>query len=231
MKTALIDPDNSNYYRGFVTIDVVTADTTLSPVEAGYPLGTANALEGWIYYVRIAEGSSNGLAMVPLQEVGTGVDSALRGLYSGSDGREEIDIEARACAAALATGGACVSQSTINRIRSRVFLNPTFNASSRIIVFLWNPFHVGEALSPYCDTHSCGSTYTWAHYDDSGTNVDTHAFRLDHVVNVFDVSGTDTGFVSMHDIDVGSGMNWQVYAFSTNSAKPSGASQKLGRDF
>ena len=47
VKTALTD-STGNYYRGFVTIDVVTADTTLSPTETGYPLGTSNNLEGWI---------------------------------------------------------------------------------------------------------------------------------------------------------------------------------------
>ena len=223
VKTALTDA-SGNYYRGFVTIDVVTADTTLSPIESGYPLGTDNRLEGWIYYVRIAEGSSNSMAMIPIEEVGTGVDTYLHGLYTSSDGREEIDRDARACAAALASGESCVNEDTLHSIRSRVFLDDgSLNASTRIIIFMWNP-GVTEGLSLWCDTRSCDSTYTYNRYNESGTLVqqDT-AFRLDHVVNVVDVSGTENGFVSIRNIE--NPQDFQAYDFSITNVQPtSGAS-------
>ena len=219
VKTALTD-STGNYYRGFVTIDVVTADTTLSPTETGYPLGTDNNLEGWIYYVRIAEGSSNGMAMIPIQEVGTSVDGYLHGFYSATDGREEIDILARACAAELASGGSCpADHPTIGRIRSRVFLDDTsLNASTRIIIFLWDPRET-EGVSIYCDTHACDSAYPYKRYNESGTLVQDSTIRLDHVVNVIDVSGTENGFVSIWDVASPVG-GWQVYAFSITKVQP-----------
>jgi|GEM_PF-2478827 len=223
VKTALTDA-SGDYYRGFVTIDVVTADTTLSPIESGYPLGTGNRLEGWIYYVRIAEGSSNSMAMIPIEEVGSSVDKYLRGFYSGSDGREEIDTDARSCAAALATGGSCTNDSALHSIRSRIFLDDSsLNASTRIIIFYWDP-GTTEGVSVYCDTASCDSTYTYNRYNESGTRVqqDT-SFRLDHVVNVIDVSGNENGFVSIRNIAAPN--DYQSYAFSITTAQPtSGAS-------
>lgn len=222
VKTALTD-SSGNYYRGFVTIDAVTEDTTLSPTESGYPLGTGNHLEGYIYYTRLAQGSTNGLTMIPLEEVGTSVDTYLHGFYSSSDGREEIDVEARACASALATGDTCSAHTNISAIRSRVFLDPTFNASTRIIIFLWDPGET-EGISKWCDTEGCDTTYDYRHYDESGNTVDSGSLRLDHVVNVIDVSGTDNGFFRINNIPGGEG-DWQVYAFSlTNAEPPSGAS-------
>jgi hypothetical protein len=224
VKTALTDA-SGNFFRGFVTIDVVTADTTLSPIEIGYPLGTNNRLEGWIYYVRIAEGSSNSMAMIPIEEVGSGVNSYLHGFYSNSDGREEIDVNARACAGALATGGSCVEQGDLHSIRSRIFLdNSTFNASTRIIVFYWKPGTEG-GISPWCDTNACDPTATYNRYNESGTLVQQDAaFRLENVVNVIDVAGTENGFVSIRGI-AGDNKNWQAYGFSITNAQPtSGAS-------
>ena len=219
VKNALKD-STDNYYRGFITIDVVTADTTLSPVESGYPLGTDNHLEGWIYYVRLSEGSSNSMAMVPIEEVGTGTHSYLNGFYKGADGREEIDVNARACAGALARGETCSDQGDLHSIRSRVFLDETtFNASTRIIVFYWRPGTTG-GISPYCDTGGCDPTYTYNRYNESGTRLQHTSFRLDHVVNVIDVTGTENGFVSMRGI-AGGNKDWQVYGFSITNAHPS----------
>jgi len=224
VKTALTD-STGNYYRGFVTIDVVTADTDLSPLETGYPLGTNNRLEGWIYYVRIAEGSSNSMAMIPIEEVGTSVNTYLRGFY-GSDGREEIDNDARACAAKLASGESCSNQDNISSIRSRVFLDDSsLNASTRIIIFLWKP-GTTEGLSPWCEgAGSCAATYTYNRYNESGVRVQQDTtFRIDHVVNVVDVSGTANGFVSIVNIPAGKN-DWQAYAFSITTVQPtSGAS-------
>jgi hypothetical protein len=220
VKDALTDGD---FYRGFVTIDVVTAHTTLSPVESGYPFSIINCLEGYIYYVRLSEGSSNSLTMIPLEYVGTSIDNRLYGFYKHSDGREEIDVAARACAAALTRGEDCVDDEYISRLRARVFLNPALNATTRIIVFLWDPNKTG-GISEWCDgAGGCDSTYSYRRYNESGTTVEQNdGFRLDHVVNVIDVSGTENGFVSIHDIPSGwGGHNWQVYAFSITNAKPS----------
>lgn len=222
VKTALTD-SSGNYYRGFVTIDVVTESTTLNPLESGYPLGTDNDLEGYIYYTRLAQGSCNGMTMVPIEEVGSSVNDYLQGFYTSSDGREEIDGEARACASSLTTGGTCSNDNTIATIRSRVFLNPTFNASTRIILFLWDPDYSG-GISQYCDTESCDSSYNYYRYDESGNRVEDTTIRLDHAVNVIEVSGTENGFVTIHNVPSGVA-NWQVYAFSITNAQPaSGAS-------
>lgn len=218
VKTALTD---GNYYRGFITIDVVTADTTLSPIEAGYPIGTDNRIEGWIYYVRILEGSSNGMAMVPIEEVGTGTSIYLHGFYKGSGGREEIDVNARACAAALATGGTCADEGAMTSLRSRVYLDSTsFNASTRIIIFYWKP-GTTEGVSMWCDgAGGCDPTYTYNRYDETGTRVEQNtSFRLDNVVNIIDVTGTQNGFVSIRGI-AGENADWQAYAFSITNAQP-----------
>src|SRR6185436_979948 len=82
------------FYRGFVTIDVVTAATALNPRQASYPFGTSNALEGFIYYTRLSQGSANGLAMVPLESVPGTTNTFMSGFY-GSGDREEIDSTAR----------------------------------------------------------------------------------------------------------------------------------------
>jgi hypothetical protein len=218
VKTALTD-STGNYYRGFVTIDVVSADTVLNPTETGYPFATGNNLEGWIYYVRIPEGSSNALAMVPIEEVGTSISPYLYGFYSNSDGREEINVDARACAASLATGGSCTNYTTIDRIRSRVFLDSTsLNASTRIILFYWDANRT-EGISTYCDAESCDSSYAYKRYNESGTLVQDTTIRLDHVVNIIEVSGTENGFVSIWDIADPTG-NWNVYAFSITKVQP-----------
>ena len=226
VKTALTDP-TGNYYRGFITIDVVTEDTTKNPMEGGYPLGADNRLEGWIYYVRLAEGSSNSMAMIPIEEVGASVDHFMRGFYHEYDGREEIDVDARACAGALAIGeGTCVRKGELHSIRSRIFLDDSsLNASTRIVLFYWNP-GTEQGLSPYCDgVGACDATATYNRYNESGTRVQQDTtFRLDHVVNVIDVAGTENGFVSIRAIDAGNG-DWQAYAFSITNVQPtSGAS-------
>ncbi|EFK05507.1 conserved hypothetical protein [delta proteobacterium NaphS2] len=220
VKSALTDGD---YYRGFVTIDVVTEDTTKNPTESGYPFGTGNYLEGYIYYVRLTEGSSNSITMIPLEHVGTSLPSDyLYGFYKPSDGREEIDVTARACAAALTRDEECDDHEDISRLRARVFLNPSFNATTRIIIFLWAP-GITEGISDWCDSEGCDTTYTYNRYNESGSLVEHDTdFSLDHVVNVIDVSGTENGWVSIHNIPGGyDNEDWQVYAFSITNANPS----------
>ena len=223
--------DGGAYYRGFVTIDMVTAETTKNPTESGYPFATgagSNALEGFIYFVRLAEGSSNSMPMLPVNWVDhTTADSTLVGMYTTSqvDDREEFDAGARACAELLASGGAgpCAFDAVIGRVDSRVYLDAAYNAKTRIIVFLWNPLVIGGP-SVYCDTHSCDSEYDYKQYDPDGNLVADTTIRLPSVVNVLDVSGTSNGLVSIQGI-ADEPHHYMVYGFSITNASPaSGAS-------
>lgn len=234
VKTVLTDGD---FYRGFVTIDVVTAQTTKNPTESGYPFATeyeSNCLEGFIYYVRLAQGSSNSLDMIPLNWVGDTVDGYLYNFYGTGSGdeRERIDSTARICAEILASGGIapaaapaspCFPVGEIWQVDSRVFLNSALGATTRIILFVWDPRYLGGP-SIYCDTHACDSTYTYMQFDEAGNAVVDNTIRLDKAVNIIDVAGSTNGWVSIRDIaDPEQGR--QVYAFSiTNAKPPSGAS-------
>ncbi|MCG6877967.1 MAG: hypothetical protein LJE96_02245 [Deltaproteobacteria bacterium] len=237
VKSALTD---GNFYRGFVTIDVVTADTTQNPTESGYPfasIGGSDILEGFIYYVRLAQGSSNSMDMIPLNLVTPGVDSALYDFYgSGSgDGRERIDSTARLCteeliyysaaplSATAPIGPTCWPLTEIWQVDSRVFLNPALNAETRIILFLWDPKYLGGP-SIYCDTRACPSLYGYQQFNESGSMLVDSTIRLDKVVNVINVSGSSNGWVSIQRIaDPESGR--QVFGFSfTKASPPSGAS-------
>jgi hypothetical protein len=226
VKSAL--DDGGSYYRGFVTIDVVTAETTKNPTESGYPFATgssSNVLEGFIYYMRLAEGSSNSMPMIPLNWVAPSGDSGfLDNFYQNSDGREEIDASARKCAQLLLEGaGPCTAVVTIGRVDSRVYLDPTYNATTRIIVFTWKP-DIVSGPSVYCDTRTCESDYDYKQYDASGNLVVDMTIRLPNVVNVLSVSGTQNGLVSIQGI-ADPQTSFQVYGFSLTNASPaSGAS-------
>jgi hypothetical protein len=218
--------DGGTYYRGFVTIDMVTAETTKNPTESGYPFATgssSNALEGFVYYVRLAEGSSNSMSMIPVNWVDhTSADGALVGMYTTSqaDDREEFDVSARACSELLVSGGAgpCGFDTVIGRVDSRVYLDATYNAKTRIILFTWNPLIVAGP-SVYCDTHACESDYDYKQYDASGNLVTDTTIRLPSVVNVIDVSGTANGLVSIQGI-ADAPHHYMVYGFSITNASP-----------
>jgi hypothetical protein len=223
--------DGGTYYRGFVTIDMVTAETTKNPTESGYPFATgadSNALEGFIYYVRLAEGSSNSMSMIPINWVDhTTADGVLVGMYTTSqvDDREEFDAGARKCSELLVSGGAgpCTFDDVIGRVDSRVYLDATYNAKTRIILFTWNPLIVAGP-SIYCDTRPCESDYDYKQYDPDGNLVTDTTIRLPNVVNVIDVSGMTNGVVSIQNIADGP-HHYMVYGFSITNANPaSGAS-------
>jgi hypothetical protein len=216
------------FYRGFVTIDVVTSATILNPRQAMYPFSTANALEGFIYYTRLSQGSANGLAMVPLENVPGTTDGFLRGFYTSSDTREEIDSLARACAHQLATGGTCSSgadDSDVDRFHLRIFRSTPLSGSSRAVIFTWRLGGTGGP-SPFCDVpaNSCAASYTFRQYDEDGNFVRDTTLRLDHVVNLIENSqllGAQAGWISIFDVP-NALVDTQVYAFSFNSAAPSG---------
>jgi hypothetical protein len=223
-KSQLTDGD---YYRGFVTIDEVTSATDDWPTLSTYPFDNYNDLDGYIYYVRLAEGSSNGLNMIPIEYVGSSIDYLLRDFYQidDFDGREEITSDSRACAEALVYGESCPYSDDMYEIHSRVFLNPSLSAKSRIILFVWTPWwEDGGGPSDICDYYGdCATSYTYRRYDESGNLLQNTSISLHHVVNVINVSGTQNGWVDIWDVP--SGINdGQIFAFSFNSASSSSAS-------
>lgn len=208
------------FYRGFVTIDIVNEETPLNPTQTGYPFSTTNCLEGYIYYVRLLEGSSNGMTAISIEYVGFAAKNYVRDFYQAIDRKEEIDSEGRTCAETLAKGGTCYPDDYIQSISFRVFPDSGNNASSRIIIFTWRP---GTIYGPsiWCDTHSflgCPSSYTYRMYDKAGNILVDDFIRLDHVVNIIDVSGTQSSHVSILNMFCSS--DYQLYAFSINAANP-----------
>ena len=205
------------YYRGFVTIDVVTETTTMYPTESSYPFGSSNDLQGYIYYVRLNQGSANGIDMIPIEYVGSSVNLNLRDFYQ-TDGREEIDGYARKCIRNLPQGATCdfVFGSVHVGIDSRVFLNPALSATSRIILFTWIPQLIGGP-SIYCETAGCATSYAYWRMNEAGTPLVTTTISLDHVVNVIDVSGEENGWVEIGNVPG----EFQIFAFSFNSASSS----------
>ena len=215
VRTQLTDGD---YYRGFVTIDVVTETTSLNPTHASYPFGNANDIFGFIYYVRLLEGSANGIDMIPIEYVGHSVNANLRDFYQQTSGREEIDAYAKFCISNLAQGDDCSfdPDSIDLDIYSRVFLNPALSAGSRIIVFSWIPQLIGGP-SVYCGAHGCATSYIYWQLNEEGNIITNTSISLDHVVNVIDVSGTQNGWVYIANVP---GV-FQTFAFSFNSASSS----------
>ena len=216
------------FYRGFLTIDTVTADTALAPTDAGFPFSDANVLEGFIYYTRLSQGSANGLAMVPLESISETSNGLLRDFYLNGDNREEIDPTGRRCATRLVEGDTCVQSELdgpLARVHMRVFRSIPLNGSTRAVVFTWVP-GVEGGPSPFCDNpaNSCSPTYVMRQYDQNGALLLNTTTRLDHVVNVIENSslvGSDSGWLSIFDIP-NVGVNLQVYGFSFNSANPAG---------
>jgi len=212
------------FYRGFVTFDVVTAATALTPQDVAYPFGSANYLEGYIYYVRLQEGSANGIAMVPIEHVGTSVASYLHGFYQWEvpDGREEIDVDARVCAAQLVNEVTCDgdAEHRVYRVKTRTFGSVPLTGASRLVVFTWTVHETGGP-STLCATAGCATDYTYRRYDETGAVLADTTVTLPHVVNLFSVADEVAGWASMWEIPSVYG-DTQIYAFSFNSAAPAG---------
>ncbi len=210
------------FYRGFVTIDLVTAATGQNPLQGTFPFDNDNALEGFIYYTRLAEGSANGLAMVPLEAVAPTVHSLLRDFYAGGGLREEIDADARLCVQQLGSGAACTGNANgvIDRIHLRHFGSAALNGRSRLVIFTWNTFETGAGPSVLCAPGICDTDYVFRRYDETGATVIDAMTRLEHVVNVIEVGGTLPGWVEIFNVPSFNN-DLQVYAFSFNSANPS----------
>lgn len=214
----------TSFYRGFVTIDAVTTVTAQHPLQVGYPFAATNALEGFIYYTRLAEGSANGLSMVPLEAVPGGVDSFLRDFYAGGGVREEIDADARLCLQELAEGGGggCTGNpdGVIDRIHLRHFGSTPLNGKSRLVLFTWNTFSTGSGPSELCGgSGACPTEYAYKLYDEGGATLIDTTVRLDHVVNLIEVTEPQAGWAEILAVP-SYNSDLQVYAFSFNSASP-----------
>ncbi len=191
------------FYRGFMTFDVVTSSTSLTPKTAGYPFGSDNVLEGMVYYTRLCQGSSNGLPMISIEATPS---TSMSGFFQASDNRERIDADARYSAEQGALMQA--PNNAIGEVDARVFLDPNNNGTSKLIVFT---FPQGGSCV------NCGpGQVAYKHYDESGNLVEDTSVNLDRIVNVINVAGTQNGDISLRNIPGG----WETFAFSTNSASP-----------
>jgi hypothetical protein len=66
---------------------------------------------------------------------------------------------------------------------------------------------------------SCSSLYPYKRYDEAGNILQDTFLRLDHVVNIINVSGTQNGWVSIWNIP-SCLIDNHIYSFGFNSAKP-----------
>jgi len=186
-------------YRGFLTIDLVTASTPLPPTDGSYPFSNWNCIQGWIYYVRLLQGAANGIPMIHI-EAQAGATVSERGLYDTSDAREELDAEARY----WADNGIVDPDNKIDLIMSRIYQSPP-EGTSRIVVWTWRP-----SVNP---TDTPGSV---PYYQESDANVPiaSGTVNLNHIVNVIDVTGTQNGIYYIQNIPA----DYSTYVFSFNTS-------------
>ena len=218
---------DGDFYRGFMTIDVVSSTTSLNPFDEAYPFGTGNNILGSIYYLRLNEGSANGLPMVGLEYTSdTDVSIFLEGFYGDDDHREEIDDNGRECGAGLTQGiTPCVgSDQVISAIRARVFRSAPLSGTTRVIVFTWTTeIPNGGGPSTLCTTggETCDSSYTYHQYREDGSLADTGTLTLPHVVNIIETVGNNPGELLILGIEDPK-TSMQTYAFAQNAASPEG---------
>lgn len=199
---------DGSFYRGFMTFDIVTAPTSSTPKSGTYPFGNSNVLEGWIYYTRLLQGSSNGISMLPLEATSGATNINLRDFYQFADLREEIDATARLSSQSLSQGGGIIGNTEIDRVHARVFLSPALNGSSRVVIFTY-------PAQSFCT--SCGPGVVTARmYDEDGNLIIDSTVNLNRIVNIIDVFASENGWVSFWNIPDG----WETYAFSINAASP-----------
>lgn len=198
---------DDDYWFGFMTFDVVTSPTDLRPIDSGYPFSNNEVLEGWIYYVRLLQGSSNGISMVPIEVAPPGTPPVLRGFYTFGDNREAIDLDARYSAERLTRGSSAGidPDGVIDRITFRVYRDPINNGETIIVLFTRKPDTIGgPGWVPY------------RIYNEAGTLISSGPIDLNKVVNILEVLGISNGWVSILNIPY----DWHVYGFSINSASP-----------
>ncbi len=206
---------DGSFYRGFMTIDVVAASTSLWPTNAAYPFSSTNCLTGFTYYVRLLEGAANGIPMIHVEGgVSPLIDGFARGFYQGSDDREEFDNNARYYARQrsrdLAFSGD--PDGLLDLIGSRVFLSG--NGVSRIVIWAWGPADRGATTAP----SDVAGPFSYLHLDESGGVVLNTTVSLPNIVNVIDVPTDINGTVWIMNLPA----NFNVFAFSFNAANFTG---------
>lgn len=220
------------FYRGFMTIDVVSEPADGTPFDFGYPFAETNALLGYLYFTRLAEGSANSLPMIPLERTASTVSSYLTGFYGAGDFREEIDGRARRCAVLLQENGSCTAISIdpdtgIDRIRARVWKDDgALSIGSRVVVFAWNTARPQSGgPSNVCGVLGCPTSYSYVRLNEGGGFPEIREITLPHVVNVIEVQGPNgAGEVILRDIPDPDGA-LQIFAFSISNAQPAGSGQ------
>jgi len=226
----LVTRSDGPVWRGFLTIDGVTGPIvgSLRPTQQGYPFSNVNDLIGFAYYARLSKGSASGISIVPLEATSAAAHFNLRGFYASnpSDIREEIDADARWCAASRVTNGtsACPEDPSHSfGVASRYLRLSALNGSSRFVVFAWDTFLPDEGgPSTICANHpslGCPVSYTYRRFAADGSEALVQQATLPHVVNVIDVGGNDAASVSFVGIPNTSGAT-QFFALSLNSANP-----------
>jgi hypothetical protein len=207
-----------DFYRGFVTVDAVTASTFLTPRESGFPFSSANVLEGYIYYTRLSQGSASGLPMVALEAVPS-YPQSIHDFYKQGR-REEMDYDARVCGATIS----CIAGAGLqrfDRIDLRHFGSSRLNGRSRLVVFAWDTSRGGLGPSRLCEVLGCSAWYDLNRYDEAGNQLGYGVVRLDHVVNVLEVDAPESGWLSLSNLP-SVDHDLQVFAFSFNAASPAG---------
>lgn len=221
---ARIQLTNLGFYRGFMTIDLVTAATGLPPTNGSFPFANANRLEGYVYYAHPPLPVS-GMSMVAIEAFPTVPDSdSAVGFYShplSNDNREDLGPFNRQCAARRAIGQGCGGIDFIlSRIDMRVLVTPS-PSKTRLVIFTWDPTHPGGP-SVHCDASpgECdSSSFPYRRYNESGVLIDSRSVRLDHVVNIGDITSGAPGWVSVSNLP-SVHVNTNFYAFSFNRAAP-----------
>lgn len=222
--------DGPDFYRGFMTIDLVQSETALTPFDSEYPFAFDNILSGMIYYARFLDGSSNALSMVPIEAVdqdGELINFAIfDGFYDDFNGfREEIDSNARTCAAALPRDLSCadVVDAEIESVHARVVRRDADESDTRLIVFAWNSKRPDQGgPSPICAELECPEEYGFLRNTQDGTVAVGGTIRLDHVVNIIrppEAFADPFGDYRIFNI-TDPNQSTQFYAFAIQSAKP-----------
>lgn len=173
-----------NYYWGYITFDSVSEATVLNPYDDGYPFAENNDFTGWIYYVDLLQGKSNGMCMVPIEAVTSSVTQVLQtGFYDNihDTSREEINGQARYYAHALTTGQS-YSEPDYMEMFGRFYQDEALKGNTRVIIWRYFPLEHG-AIATKCDN---------AYIKSETGETTTPSITLNHVVNVIDIADYTT---------------------------------------
>ena len=224
-RAVLLDPHDHAFYRGFVTIDSVTAATSLPPTHYLFPFAYPSALVGFAYYVGLApNGTANGLAMVPIEHTIIPVDTPMQGYYRLAAGRhaaarrEQHSTDARACASQHVYSGRCdgdFENHAMDQIILRVFGGTAFSGVTRSIVFTWTPGRTGGPTVLCAASGKCPTSYRYTRYAEGGGVLESGMRELRHVVNLTTENPGLAGWMWINYVP-SVDRHTQVYALSFN---------------